>query len=335
MRGRRDFVLYLAVFLAASLIAGVFYRVIVWGGTVMACRHLDSSGTFLAYCSSPEFAYYEHGAYFYDLEPAAVESLKKADVIFLGSSHEQIGFSTDEVEHYFEEKSLPYYLLGFSYGETHEFAEYLFKKYHLTPKVLVIVADPFFSPGATSPVSTDLLARDNPVWKTALLWRDYAMKKIFGEAQVAICRHVAWACADELASFYRRADTGAWVWRNLLYTPNQTMSFPDPSTLPALPADQAMAGKAAAIEFLKIAHVSPSCVVLTDVPNDLTNAQPFAKEMAELLGADAIFPHLNNLSGVDPGHLSWESAQLWSATFMHALTPVIERCIDNGPRAER
>src|ERR1700745_3867650 len=93
VRGRRNLV-YLATFLAVSLIAGVSYRAVVWGSAVMACRHLDAPGTLLAYCSSPAFAYYEHGAYFYDLEPAAVENLKKADVIFLGSSHEQIGFST-------------------------------------------------------------------------------------------------------------------------------------------------------------------------------------------------------------------------------------------------
>jgi hypothetical protein len=71
---------------------------------------------------------------------------------------------------------------------------------------------------------------------------------------------------------------------------------------------------------------------LTDVPNDIVNARPFAEEMAQLLGANTIFPHLNNLRGVDPGHLSWDSAQRWSAAFLREFSPVIDRCVDNNRR---
>src|SRR5919198_4818433 len=81
--------MYLAIFLATGLTAGVAYRLLDWGAAVMSCRQYNAPDTFLAYCSSPQFGDYEHGAYYFGLEPTALDYLRQADVLGLGSSKAQ------------------------------------------------------------------------------------------------------------------------------------------------------------------------------------------------------------------------------------------------------
>ena len=47
---------------------------------------------YLSTCSHPIFQDYEHGALFYDLEAPAGDRMRKADVLFLGSSRTQAGW---------------------------------------------------------------------------------------------------------------------------------------------------------------------------------------------------------------------------------------------------
>src|SRR5690349_12039247 len=94
MPSRKSLLAYLFVFAVVSVTAGLSYRLLDWGLDVIGCKQYKQPGAFLAFCESPRYGDYEHGAYYFDLEPEAIEALKKAEVLFLGNSRAQFAFST-------------------------------------------------------------------------------------------------------------------------------------------------------------------------------------------------------------------------------------------------
>jgi len=56
---------------------------------------------FLAYCRSEKYADYEHGALFYGLEPSVIDNIRRAEVLFVGNSKVQAGFSSKALRDYF------------------------------------------------------------------------------------------------------------------------------------------------------------------------------------------------------------------------------------------
>ena len=116
---------------------------------------------------------------------------------------------------------------------------------------------------------------------------------------------------------------------DFLYPPDQALPFKD---TPDVHIGTAPAERVApnAIKFMQAAGVAANCVVLTDVPNSIVSHETYVKELARRISATVILPRLPNLTGVDDGHLSWESAQRSSAAFLSQLDPVMERCTGKG-----
>ena len=50
---------------------------------------------YLAYCQATNYGDYDHGAFWFGLERAALDAAANADVLFLGNSRMQFGLSTD------------------------------------------------------------------------------------------------------------------------------------------------------------------------------------------------------------------------------------------------
>src|ERR1700742_1873746 len=92
--------------------------------SIMACQAgLYSNDRYISYCEAEAYGDYEHGAFWFELEPAALNSASKADVLFLGNSHAQMAFSTQSTADWFSKVSRPYYLMGFIAYENVPFAE--------------------------------------------------------------------------------------------------------------------------------------------------------------------------------------------------------------------
>src|SRR5690349_10368332 len=53
---------------------------------------------YLAYCEGSRYGDYDHGAFLFDLEPAALEHAAAAEVLFLGNSRMQVAFSSRGTE---------------------------------------------------------------------------------------------------------------------------------------------------------------------------------------------------------------------------------------------
>src|SRR5262249_42639470 len=145
------------------------------GNLFTTCKPEGLNDTnFIAGCSAPLFGDYEHGAYYFGLEGAAVAHLRRAEVLVLGNSKAMFAFSTRATEDAFRRLGVPYYLLGFGYGESQLFPLALIKKYGLRPKALIINADPFFEEATQF---QDVLEGD---WATYL---SYVARKYFYRLQ--------------------------------------------------------------------------------------------------------------------------------------------------------
>jgi hypothetical protein len=86
-----------------------------------------TSDRYLAYCGGKYYADYEHGAFWFDLEPSARIFARNADVLFVGNSRIQVALSTAETDNWFAEASARYYLLGFSYSTNVIFTDKLLR----------------------------------------------------------------------------------------------------------------------------------------------------------------------------------------------------------------
>ena len=87
----------------------------------VADRYLES-------CRAEGYGDYDHGAFWFGLEPRAGEFVRKADVLFMGSSRMQFAFSTATTAEWFSSKAARYYLLGFAFSEKYLFEQELLRK---------------------------------------------------------------------------------------------------------------------------------------------------------------------------------------------------------------
>jgi hypothetical protein len=330
MPSRKALLIYLVLFTVVSVAAGLTYRLVDWGIDVAGCKLYREPGTFLAFCQSPRYGDYEHGAYYLDLEPETIENLKKAKVLFLGNSRAQFGFSTDEVRNYFNERSIPFYIMGFAYGESSDFARILIEKFNLKPKVLVIDTDPFFNPGLSEPAlaildqSGSFLDRGLRFIRTR--W-DYLTKSYFNRLQPKACDLLAMLCSSQFRVIYRAEKDGSWIWRELYYSAEAGRIPNDGPKRMVMGSEDAIAYEGPARSFFETAGVRPECVALTHVPNSVHDAKPYTVEMGRRLGARVELPELPGLETVDTSHLTWSSAQRWSGTFMRGIDSLVTRSI--------
>ncbi|HTP25018.1 MAG TPA: hypothetical protein VMK12_05080, partial [Anaeromyxobacteraceae bacterium] len=115
-RGRGGFVLaampglYIWLVLAAALLAGA-YGLRAYGIFRCTASGYGSDG-YIGYCNTTSYGDYDHGAFWFDLEPAAVQAAHNATVLFLGSSRVQFALSASPTIDWFSRASIPFYLLG-------------------------------------------------------------------------------------------------------------------------------------------------------------------------------------------------------------------------------
>jgi hypothetical protein len=117
MTEKRRWKAYVAIFAAAAFVSAVVTPVAIMTFDNFACRTPHGSDDFLAYCRSLGYVNYEHGALYYGLEPKVRESIRAAQVLFLGSSRIQAALAANAVREYFRARGIRYFVLGFGYGK--------------------------------------------------------------------------------------------------------------------------------------------------------------------------------------------------------------------------
>jgi len=310
---------YLALFLLVAGVAGLAYRAIDRGVTSLHCLAEPPDGYFLALCESRQFGDFEHGAYYYDLEPEALEHLRRADVIFFGSSRGQIALSTQAFKDFFKRQRLVPYLFGFGYNEQAAFPLALVQRENLRPKAIVVLADPFFKDKSTGHVRVNQWVR----WRVIPELYEFTQKKLFIDVGARVCGTWPGLCVPAPPLVFRSRENGAWLPQNFGY------STPSPiggAGYLTYTEEMAAPDRTFAEHFISATGVPRDCVVLSAAPTNFIRAEGYVKEMGRLLDVKVSLPALESLSVSDGSHLTPESAERWSAALLTDIGETLKRC---------
>lgn len=304
-------VLYLCFILLVVLAS---YAHVLRTRSIFACPAGDySAERYLAYCNGEDYADYEHGAFYFDMDPSVPRFVRDADVLFLGNSRLQFAFSTPATADWFAALPTRYYLLGFLYFENEFFEEKLLKRIQPRAKVYVINMDNFFDPSESPPVKTilhDTTARNQ-----------YAVKGLWQRIHKSICGTLSALCGDSYVVF-RSRETGAYYREGVVPHMKSAPVTYDRS----IDQDVVIRNTANAMDFLS--HFARGkCVILTMVPFVGTKIGD-ADAIATRLGMKLVMPRmLDGLQTFDGVHLDRASAQRWSQAFFQAAGPKIRSCL--------
>jgi hypothetical protein len=300
---------YTAVVLVAILTSGA-YGLRKHG--IFACQ-ADSYDTdrYLAYCQADNYGDYDHGAFWFGLEPTAREAATNADILFVGNSRMQFGLSDSHLADWFSSLALRYYLLGFSYNGNYRFEKPLLHKLRPRAKVYIVNIDLFFEQTETPParaVMHDSSARSR-----------HEEKRQWQPIHKAVCSPLPFVCGREMA-FYRSRQTGSWVSSGGAFK-GKAVTYDERVNEQVL-ATYTSTGR----EFFSDLPVRSNCAILTMVPTVETQIGT-AKAIAKALGLSLVAPQLDGLRTFDASHLDRPSAQRWSAAFIEAAGPHIPDCL--------
>jgi hypothetical protein len=308
---------YLSIFAVTAILTIVVFPIGRMTFESFGCR-TQQYGTdeFLAYCRSIAYADYEHGALYYGLEPNLHDNIRTAQVLFLGNSMLQAGFSTTAVRHFFRTRAIRFFVMGFGYGEPSAFAQAVLDRARATPKLIVINADPFFRNVMTQ------TAIDAVEGRAAFLF-NLGLKMVFQRIHRTICRVVS--CPENEPSIFRSAKDGQWNWIGP-YVDERALPIGQETDMRITQA-QIESAKIIGEAFLRHVGLRRQCVVLTGIPNSLWNSPEVAEALAAGLHTTLVTTKVDGLATLDGTHMNLQSAELWSAAFVEALTPIIDECL--------
>lgn len=269
------------------------------------------SDTYLSYCNTTHYGDYDHGAFWFAIEPSVTHAVAEADVLFVGSSRSQFGFSSTATREWFADRAIKHYLLGFSHTGTVQFAAPLLAKLQPKARAYVINVDRFFDDGVTQPAAE--------VMNDPLALASYRKKGRWQSFHRRICAAVSVVCGDNPVYFRTRAD-GHWVSGGAYSQGGTPVSEGEPTDQERWSRSAELAG-----DFLAALPVPRQCVIFTIVPYPGTQTAE-ARAIADAVQVEFVTPTFANLTTFDGSHLDEESAEAWSVAFLDAAADTIERC---------
>ncbi|HTG04546.1 MAG TPA: hypothetical protein VK635_10900 [Bradyrhizobium sp.] len=298
--------------LIACSFGGTFvYKLRVEG--IFACPATGySPNAYLSDCTAGTYGDYDHGAFWFGLEPQAQRAAGEADVLFVGNSRLQFAFGGQATASWFSSPAIRYYLLGFSNSETVAFFGPLLSKMHPRAKVYVINVDRLFDERVSPPTEQILQGRD-------VLAR-YEEKRNWQSLHRRFCAALPAACGDAFAT-YRTRETGVWQMKGGGRFEPRLVSDGPPTYVERWDRYARLGEK-----FLAQLPVDRSCVILTIVPTVETKRAE-AMALAAKLGHDLLAPQVDGLHTFDGSHLDEASAERWSAAFLREAGLRIRRCV--------
>lgn len=275
---------------------------------------------YLGHCESTAYGDYDHGAFWFDLEPTIRHSARAADVLFVGNSRMQFGLSAPALGRWFASQDRSYYLLGFSHGENVNFLRPLLRELKPSARVYVVDADEFFVTQWTGP------ARDVVQGKNTLA--RYRAKRGWQRVHHDLCGRIPSACGNTMA-FFRQRETGEW-----LLAGRSVGEASGVERIKPLDEDRVARLRLIAADFVAELNVRPECVIFTYVPPKESD-RPTMQALAATLEVPFVSPQLDGLLTFDGSHLDRPSAQRFTAAFVEEAGPLVKRCLGDGAAAPR
>ena len=286
---------------------------------IFTCPALDGAG-YLGYCQGTAYGDYDHGAVWFGLEPGVREAAAAADVLFVGNSRMQFGFSAPALNDWAAANGASFYLLGFSHNETAEFTAPLLKGLRPHARAYVISVDKFFFERESPPAAEVM---HDPETRAR-----YAAKRAWQRPHRLICGSLPALCGSSI-SFYRQRDTGQWrlegsdgIAAAVINSDRPVYTKGDPELLATMTANAQ-----AFLDDLDALGVARPCVILTYVPST-DNNRLLANALASALGMALIAPQGEGLVTMDGSHLDPPSAQVFTADFLAAAGPRLAQCLN-------
>jgi hypothetical protein len=301
------------IILLSAVVASSLYQLRV--DNIFACAASGyTSDRYLSNCGAANYGDYEHGAFWFDLEPAAEKSAVSADVLFLGDSRMLLAFSNAATAKWFSSISASFYLLGFYGFENSIFEQALLRKLRPRAEVYIIAIGDFFQP------------TEAPIAKTIMRGAgrsSYEVKRYLQLAHEVICMKLTKICGSDLAVF-RSRQTGMWYMQTGKFKGREREVSYDGQ------ADKREIDDAVAIgqTFLSELPVNAECVLFTVVPGVGTKLDA-ARAIASGLGRALVIPdHIDGLQTFDGTHLDYASGERWSDAFFKVAGPEIKKCLE-------
>ena len=303
-----------ALLVALSFAGTLFYKLRFEG--IFACQAIGYEGNaYLSDCTARTYGDYDHGAFWFGLEPQARRAAADADVLLIGSSRLQFAFSGKAATAWFSALNIRPYLLGFSASETIEFFEPLLARMRPRARVYVVNVDRFFDDRVSPPTREILQGRD--------IRSRYEEKRTWQALHRMLCGTLRAACGSATAIF-RTRENGVWRRTGSGFSDAKDVSDGEPSNVERWDHYAKLAEK-----FLARLPIDRDCVILTIVPTvDTKRAEAMA--IAAKLGHDLLAPQIEGLHTFDGSHLDEASAERWSAAFLQEAGPRIRNCVGAG-----
>ncbi len=306
----RRLALYSALVLLAIL-AAAFHR--LRADSIFGCQAAGyAADRYLSYCQTDGYGDFDHGAFWFDLEPEATQSATKADLLFVGNSRMQYAFSTDAAREWLTQNGSPYFLLGFAYHPRVLFQRALIHRLRPQARVYVINLDTFFQENASIPANTVM---NDPGAQS-----HYRGKQFWQWLHRAVCGRVEAMCGHSYVIFKDRR-TGMWQSFGKISANEATSDDPN------VDADEVAGETTSGRQFIAGLGIDPNCVIFTLVP---TVDTPYAAStaIAKALNVELIAPRPDDLLTFDGSHLDHPSAERWAAAFFAAAGPKIQACLN-------
>jgi hypothetical protein len=287
-----------------------------------------AQNAWMAYCNSERYGVFDPDAIWFNVEPKTTAAIRDARVLTLSNSRLQNALSLGGGPAWFTAHGYPAYFLGVP-GADSGFGERLIDRFKLHPDVIIFDTSPYFT-GALGSFEDHLASAPDEARA------EVASLEHFQHFHRRYCTLLPWACGHNFA-YFRSATDGHWIfpaaspsiWIGRDGMPNNATRFPVDSladeTKSLYPTYLANARRLAA----KLAMPS-RCIVITHVPSDEPGGA-LAKYIAEGLDASLVSPQVAGLATFDHAHLTPDSAQRWTADFLHDLAPVLQSCVPSVP----
>jgi len=301
---------YISIILLAALCT---YAYTLRTRSAFACPASGySADRYLAYCSATEYGDFDHGAFWFDLVPGVRDNLRSADVLFLGNSRMQYGFSGESTRRWFTAAGASHYLMGFSYWENVNFELPLLKRISPKARVFIVNVDSYFVPDQTEPAKT--------VMHDPSALSRYRRKEFWQAPHRLICGEFPRICGNN-ESFYRSVSTGYYIRQG-----GDSGAYAV-SEDPKIDLASFAYSVGAAEQLVRALPVERYCVLFTVVPTNSTKRAQ-AEALAQRLQVQFISPQIPGLTTFDRSHLDADSAARWSAAFFEEAEPEIRRCLE-------